>query len=675
MFRILKGLLLAGALISILGTTGVLAETEVPLELMVWGDETVVTASRYLQSIQEAPSTISIITAETIKNSGAFTIPDVLRMVEGIEVIAITPSDQQVSIRGFNGSASGKVLVMINGRSVYYELYGFVLWDTLPITLEEIKKIEIIKGPGSALYGANAYCGVINIITQTPKEAAGTRVALAGGDLGMLHTTVVHGGEVGKLNYKLSAGYDQGNQWRHTDEQEIQDAKADLTMGYEISGDQKLNVAAGFVRSYKGKFMGTKDLGAQTRHVASSYLPVKYQISALMLRCWWVNAVAHNFLLNTQEALEFENTNYNLEIQHDLRLGQSNRLVYGAEGRYYSLNHADMLDEVPAQMLGAVYLQDEYSIFKALHMTLGGRYDFNAEAGVEMTPRGSLVYLLDDKRSVRFSGGTAFKNPSLVDQYLHKDMLVPFAAFNPTIPLFAGGFPLEVRGNQNLKPEQMTSWELGYQGEVVPAVKANLNLFYNQYQDFILMGVTQQETYAPDALYPGSPALVVPRLFTKWNTGKAQSFGGEAAFDFKFSNSLTGVLNMSYSEVTSLEDDPLTVMNEKGMRLRYSPTFKANAGLNAKLKNGIRTNVNVQYVGEAEQPEFEGADLGKVEAYTLVNLRISRLFMLDKLELAIIVNNLLDRKHFEYPKANPTTNILISDEIGRKIMLSANYKF
>jgi len=675
MFRTLKVLLLAGGLIGIGGITGVLAETEVPLELMVWGDETVVTASRYLQSVQEAPSTISVITAEAIKKSGAFTIPDALRRVEGIEVMSITSSDQQVSIRGFNGPASGKVLVMINGRSVYYELYGFVLWDTLPVSLEEIKQIEIIKGPGSALYGANAYCGVINIITLTPKEAAGTRVALAGGDLGMLHTTVVHGGEVGKLSYKLSAGYDQGNQWRHTNEQEIQDARADLSMVYDFSSDRKLSVAGGWVRSYKGKFMSTKDIGAQERDVTSPYLDVKYELSDLMIRGWWTNGVANTILLNTQETFGYENNNCNLEVQHNFKLGESDRLVYGAEGRYYDLSRADLLDEVPVQLLGAVYLQNEYSIYKALRLTLGGRYDYNSEAGVEMTPRGTLVYLLNDKGSLRFSGGTAFKNPSLVDQYLRKDMVVPYTALNPTIPLSAGDFFLEVRGNPELKPEQVTSWELGYQGELISAIKADVSLFYNQYKDFIRMGVTQQTAYAPDALYPGSPALVVPRYYTKWNTGKGQSFGGETAFNFKFSDSFTGVLNMSYSEVTSLEDDPLTVEDEEGMKLRFSPTFKANAGLNAKLKNGIMTNVNVQYVGETDQPEFAGSPLSKVDAYMLVNLRISRLFLQDKLELALVVNNLLDRKHYEYPIAEPVTHILISDEIGRKIVLSANYQF
>src|SRR5437867_11938709 len=142
-------------------------------ELLLLKEETVSIAVRHEQPISEAPSNVYVITDEDIRQSGAIDLPTVLRRVPGMEVIQMTGADFDVSVRGDNQSRANKLLVLVDGRSIYLDIQGEVLWKTIPVTLPEIKKIEVLKGPASALYGFNAFDGVINIVTKSAEEMKG----------------------------------------------------------------------------------------------------------------------------------------------------------------------------------------------------------------------------------------------------------------------------------------------------------------------------------------------------------------------------------------------------------------------------------------------------------------------------------------------------------------------
>ncbi|HDL65127.1 MAG TPA: TonB-dependent receptor, partial [Proteobacteria bacterium] len=167
----------------------------------------VITPARIAQPITEAPSSVSVITAEEIHRSGLTNIPDILRRLAGVDVMALSPSDINVGIRGLNGTVSNKILVMIDGRSVYMDFYGTTIWSTLPILLEEIKRIEVVRGPGSALYGANAFSGVINIITKTPEEQKDTLISASAGTNNTYQGTAITAGNLNDLGYKLALGW------------------------------------------------------------------------------------------------------------------------------------------------------------------------------------------------------------------------------------------------------------------------------------------------------------------------------------------------------------------------------------------------------------------------------------------------------------------------------------
>ena len=180
-------------------------------------EESVSIASRYDQPISQAPGNVYVITDDDIRQSGATDLPTVLRRIPGIEVMQVTGADFNVSVRGDNQLTANKLLVMVDGRSIYVDTQGQVYWKAIPVTLPEIKRIEVLRGPASVTYGFNAFDGIINIITKSPEEMRGTTLQFGGGSYGTISSAAIHAGTVGKFGYRLSVGHDQNQQWRNSD--------------------------------------------------------------------------------------------------------------------------------------------------------------------------------------------------------------------------------------------------------------------------------------------------------------------------------------------------------------------------------------------------------------------------------------------------------------------------
>ncbi len=181
------------------------------------------TASKQAQSPLYAPNSTSIITEQDIRLSGITKIPELLRRLAGVDVMDPTAAQPEVSIRGFNQRLSNKVLVLVDGRSVYVDLLGSTFWPALSIGVEDIDRIEVVRGPGSALYGADAFNGVINIITRTPGQ--GRSGARAGyGEQGETHASAWATGRDGDTAWRLSVGYDYRPVWSR----QVDSARPDL---------------------------------------------------------------------------------------------------------------------------------------------------------------------------------------------------------------------------------------------------------------------------------------------------------------------------------------------------------------------------------------------------------------------------------------------------------------
>src|SRR5437870_6570306 len=177
-------------------------------ELDILKDQDVSIADLHDVPITQASGNVYVITDEDIRHSGATDIPTLLRRIPGMEVMQMTGADFDVSVRGNNQQAANKLLVLVDGRSIYEDAYGSVFWTLLPVTLPEIKRIEVLKGPASSIYGFNAFDGVINIITKSPAEMKGntngTLLQVGGGEFGTIRAAAIQAGTYEKLGYRLS---------------------------------------------------------------------------------------------------------------------------------------------------------------------------------------------------------------------------------------------------------------------------------------------------------------------------------------------------------------------------------------------------------------------------------------------------------------------------------------
>ncbi len=214
----------------------------------------VVTASRTEQSLNEAPAAISVLTAKDIESIPADNYGALLRNVPGLNVSQTSARDFNMTARGSTNTLSTSQLVLVDGRSLYLDFFGFVMWDFLPVNTTEIKQIEAVRGPGSAVWGANAMTGVVNLITKRPKEMVGTSLLLGGGELGTAYGSIAHAGVSGGFGYKISGGYYEQDPYERPVIPGVQNfqnegtaqPKGDLRFDWDLADSSVFSAGAGY---------------------------------------------------------------------------------------------------------------------------------------------------------------------------------------------------------------------------------------------------------------------------------------------------------------------------------------------------------------------------------------------------------------------------------------------
>jgi iron complex outermembrane receptor protein len=613
-------------------------------------EETVSIASRYEQPISQAPSNVYVITDEDIRMSGATDIPTILRRIPGLDVMQTTGGDFTVSIRGNNQLDANKILILIDGRSVYIDAGGSVLWKLLPITLPEIKRIEVLKGPASSIYGFNAFDGIVNIITKSPTELKGTTLQFGGGEFGTISSAAVHAGTVGHVGYRLSLGRDQNQQWRNRDALAFRSEKINVLTEYALSADSKISVSGGVVDA--NRFDGPlHSLSLTSLTPSQSYVQTAYERPNFFIRAWWsgfntTNGPEQSVLgnlasfgldrsLNPQG--RFRGNTYNIESQHSLQIGDTNRLTYGINYRHNTLSY-NIIDRFSREDRLGLYLQDEWKVGPVVTVIAGARYDLDTFINPTVSPRFALLYQPLPDHVFRFSISAAYRPPTLLEEHLDTRTV-----FNipPSPSVFAGG------GSRNLSPESIVSYEGGNQGWFLKhRLRLRTDVFFNHISDLIR-----------------TPGLV------RANSGDAVDiYGGEAGIEILATRWLSGFANYSFQELAQ----PANLSTE-----RAGPRFKWNVGLRGEWDTGINAEILYHHYGAATYPIsstiFAFAPLGvippdpRVGSYNLLNMRAGYRFWQQKAaagymrdaEVAVSVFNALNDEHKEHP---------LGDLIGRRVM-------
>ncbi len=608
------------------------------------------------QPISQAPSNVYVVTDEDIRRSGAKDLPTILRRIPGIEVMQVTAADFNVSARGDNQLRANKMLVMVDGRSIYLDAQGEVLWKMIPVTLPEIKRIEVLKGPASVLYGFNAFDGVINIITKAPEEMKGATLQFSGGEFGTLTTSGIYAKKKGDFGYRLSAGLDQTNQWENRESLAFRSYKFNAQTDYLLTSTSKLSFMGGFSGSnnYDGPIVDTL-VFSQKPQIGYTYL--NYERPNFFARFWWTH-LNQPFTLPSNPIIQrvFEpvprdndavGNTYNFDAQHAIELGAENRLTYGLNYRHNTFT-GTRIDEDSKEDRFGLYVQDEWKITPNLTSVAGVRLDLHSEINPTYSPRIALLFSPTKDHTFRIAGSMGFRPPTIDETHRRAQADTIIRNADGSIRLRIAGF---LFGNRNLTPEQIISYEAGYQGWFLShRLRVRVDAFFNHLSG--LVGTRTLVAGVSSTFMNGGSSL---------GEGEADIYGGEAGAEYLFTPWLSGFANYSYQEF----GQTLSGRVQRGM-----PRSKSNAGLRAEFENGLSGEALVHYVGHATyaidpgfaaffnaastRPFVSPPPDTRVGSYVLVNLRGAYRFWQEakagrEAEVAVSVFNALNDRHKEHP--------------------------
>jgi outer membrane receptor protein involved in Fe transport len=501
-------------------------------------ERVVYTASRYGEDPLDSPSTITVLTADDIRLSGATNVADLLRRVPGVDVMSLSSAAPSVGIRGFNSEISNKVLWLVDGRSVYWDLLASPLPINWPFAIEEIERIEVIRGPGAAIYGANAVTGVVNIITRAPGEGPRVFGKITAGYPALAQATAIASGRLGETSYRFSAGYEQEGRWAAEDrvveggstEPFLSESGGSALYGGRDLATRKIraharidqrfldkglaSISGGYTQGFN-EFYNIGALGNYGLQGRAHYLRGDLAYGPVHLRAFWnqndgrtgpwlesvgaprsLDADVHEDVVDLE--VEGDASFQTGEVTHRLNVGLGYRykgiqfgyLAGGAETRFVE-HHVQ------------AFLQERLS-WNWLTVVAALRVDRHPLLPVSKTlsPRGALIFRVAPKTSLRLSGGTAYRAMNAVESYMN--FALSTSADGYYIRDFGGVrdatgelTPLD----NDLDPERILTVELGAHDESSPFHTADLAVYYNRVTDLIgLASVTPTiAPYDPDA--------------------------------------------------------------------------------------------------------------------------------------------------------------------------------
>jgi outer membrane receptor protein involved in Fe transport len=635
-------------------------------------DIVVVTASRREEQLLNAPATMTVLTAETIATAPDQSITGLLRLVPGLNTVQTSARDVNVTTRAATGTLSDSMLVLLDGRSVYQDLFGFVLWDFLPIDPTEIKQIEVIRGPASAVWGANAMTGVINVIAKTPREMQGTFVDVRFGQFdrsppggafdggGLFSVNASHAAAPSdRFAYKVSAGLLAQEPFRrpagtlpgtHIDypaftnkgtAQPRFDARADYDLA---DGQQHLSAAAGVSGTEGIIHTGLGPLDVQ-RGSTFSYGRLTYSRRKLKVQ-FFVNALNAETPVLLQRGSDgrpldflFENQAYDVEFSN-LHLWRGHHLVsYGGNYRHNHFN-LSFARARTARDEGGAYAQDEIVLSERYRWIVGARVDrFDVIGKAVVSPR--TTFLIKPRRSqtIRLSFNRAFRAPSFVNSYF--DTTIVNSVDLPGASGFQ--FATQARGNDRLREERLTAYETGYIGGF-GRTTLGAAVYVNETQNMIQFATTSIYTSAsPPVGWPLPPAVLdslaaegraLPSSVGYRNFERITDRGLELSADVRLAAGGSAFVNYSWQDRPTPSGFDIAELN-------LPPSHRFNAGLTV-TRGRYFTSVSASHVGRAFwQDTLPGFD-GWSAPYTLVNGSVGVRSSDGQMAVAVRATNILD---------------------------------
>jgi iron complex outermembrane receptor protein len=502
----------------------------------------VTSVSKRTQKVADAAAAIYVITQEDIRRSGATSIPEALRLVPGVQVARIDENKWAISSRGFNGRFANKLLVLIDGRSVYTPLFSGVYWNVQDVMLEDVDRIEVIRGPGATLWGANAVNGVINIITKSAKATQRALATAGGGTELRGFSNVRYGGTIHQDTfYRGYAKYFNVGASTNPLVRDASDNWDSLRGGFRgdwiPSGPDAITFQGDIYRSHYGETLTAPTLNAPY----SSTFANRGGISGGNVLGRWTHDFGNS---STSLQMYFDNTNisesslftdhqniFDIDFQHSLHLTEAQTFIWGLGYRSIHDNNSSsyVVSLLPSQNTlnqFSGFAQDEISLLdKRVQLTIGSKLEHNDFTGLEVEPNARVLWNITPNQSVWTAVSRAVRTPALTERGLRlvSGVIPPGGPGNPT-PLPA---ELAVFGSDQFQSEDLLAYEAGYRIQVTNNLSADLATFYNNYTHLRSAepGVPFVETS------PAPMHLVVP--FVASNKMHGGTYGAELFTEYK----------------------------------------------------------------------------------------------------------------------------------------------
>jgi outer membrane receptor for ferrienterochelin and colicins len=664
------------------------------------GDLQVTAANRGAERMVTAPAAVSVvdgIVAQDLSITGQ--APLALAGLPGVDVVQSGINDFDVNTRGFNRALTPRLLVLLDGRDIGVE-FGSQEWAALPLPLEDLSRVELIRGPGSALYGPNAYSGVLSLETPSARDVVGTKATLAAGGLGTIQGDVRYAGllDGGRFGYRLNAGYRRSDTWTRSrtnlgDLSREYAPAIDTTTtppttpdpGFEVeplNGQQKLGplgtpgpvtgerdalvslygtarveyyAPAGEVLTVEGgvsqvdneTYVAPVGRG-QVRRATRPWARAAWLAPHLHAMVWYAGRTSDAISLAAGAPVLGTSRDFEATVQYQQAvLGELGRLVIGGSARTNFVNSEGTLfapaDDARTDWYYGGYAQIEYGFLPELRLLGAARLDAGDLFTVQLSPKAAIIYRPTPQHAIRLTFNRAFQTPTIInnflalpagppadlaalEQKLRASALGPALAGVPEGALFtqSSSVPLFALGNPRLDVERVTSWELGFKGQLGARAFVTLDLYHSQFSDFVTeLLPAVNPAYAPwtapaevplpdraalegavrtglvEAGQPlaaagltrlpnGNTAIVV----SFGNAGHASASGVEIGAGFGASQELQ--LEANYSLFTSVVNTSTSTL-DSGV-LPNTPKHKANVSLAYSGRSGLSFRLSARFV-------------------------------------------------------------------------------
>ena len=628
----------------------------------------VTSVSKKPERLSDAAAAIDVVTGDDLESTGATSIAEALRKVPGVFVGHVDSHTWAISSRGFNDAFGNKLLVLMDGRSVYTPLFSGVYWDVQDTMLEDLDRIEVVRGPGATMWGANAVNGVINIITKNARETQGTLVTSGGGNEEVAFASVRHGGQLSSnAFYRVYLKYNDRdssvvlNSGGRSADDRWQILRGGLRLDWEPGTRDQITFQA-------DAYGGEED---QTYRLATLSPPSFSRTTSRATRMGggnvlgrWTRSLSENSEVRLQTyydqtdrngpLLEEHRDTVDVDLQHRFQLGPRQEINWGTSYRFTQ----DQLDDSftltfnprhRGDHLIGLFGQDEVSLVPDhVNAAVGIKLEHNDYTGFEYQPRASIHYRPVEQHSLWASVSRAVRTPSRAEH----DIRLNNEVFGGAPPLVVSIF-----GNPDFRSETVLAYEAGYRVQPCARVSADLALFYNEYEHLRTAEVVGGP--APDSSLPGTPLVQRVNLDNK---AKAETYGAELSLKFRLfdwwniEGAYAALEIQAHRERSS--NDPGAELSEL-----QAPHHQFRGQSSMTFPAGLRFDLVGRYV--------DGLSDFNIRAYWEMDARLSW-SPCPNLEFSITGQNLLDDRH---PEFWPTVLDTQRTEVQRSIFGKVDFRF